>query len=122
MVNRQERRRRQRLSKKGRYDNTCPDCGIEPWYLWEDGREVHEDFYVNDELWTSTCPDDDCKNVPGIPGSREGTFVICIGCFEARLGRRLRHEDFSGSPEWLFGEIPPSSRFLDRYLQEPGDE
>lgn len=78
----------------------CHDCGIEAWMFMEDGRIVHEDFYVSDELWHSVAPERD--------------ILLCIGCFETRLGRELRRADFKGQPHDLGGD-PPSARFWRRW-------
>lgn len=80
-------------------DLLCRDCGLDAWMFEEDGRVVHEDFYVHDELWDDVCP--------------EGG-LLCIGCFERRLGRQLRRTDFKGPPNALFGD-PPSARFRERW-------
>ena len=56
-----------------------PDC----WAFMEDGIHVHEDFYVHDSLFEATCPDGG---------------IICIPCFEKRLGRPLTRDDFKGGP------------------------
>ena len=53
----------------------CTDCGCKPW-------DLGEDFYVSDGLWLLTIP----------PKKRDN--VICIGCFEKRLGRRLTRKNF----------------------------
>lgn len=97
----------------------CEDCGISAWMQDEDGRIVHEDSYVHDGLWDSVCPDDGVvESMVNGEKHRHGRFVMCIGCFEKRLGRRLRREDFAGPPLALFG-IPPSTRFVSRW---EGDE
>lgn len=83
----------------------CHDCDLDAWLFEEGGCEVHEDFYVHDDLWNSACPDD--------PHGDDG-FMLCIGCFERRLGRKLRRGDFKAAPHDLFG-TPPSRRFLERY-------
>jgi hypothetical protein len=76
---------------------------------------AHEDFYVHAELWDSVCPDDEVEEwVEDGVTYREGTFVICIGCFERRLGRQLTREDFTVRPNRLFG-TPPSYRFRSRW-------
>ncbi len=41
-----------------------------------------EDFYVTDGLWLTTMP----------IGKRDD--LICVGCFEKRLGRKLTRKDF----------------------------
>lgn len=95
-------------------DFSCVDCSIVAWMFAEDGdRIVHEDFYVSHDLWNTVCPDDQCHDVGD--GCREGTFVICIGCFEGRLGRRLTHADLTTEPHDLFG-TPPSTRFVARWM------
>jgi hypothetical protein len=103
---------------------TCPDCGIDAWGFEEDGRIVHEDFYVSNELWDATCPDDDTVRWTQ-DGSElaQGRFVICIGCFEKRLGRQLTLRDFGGEPgDEGPGDLigtPPSRRYLDRWAAVP---
>jgi hypothetical protein len=62
----------------------------------QEEEERHEDFYVHDALWDRVCPDDNAKQwTEGGVTYRVGTFVICIGCFEERLGRRLARSDLS---------------------------
>ncbi len=102
------------LDYDDRFD-ACPDCGLAAWRLKEGHREAHEDFYVHDELWDTVCPDDQIVEwTEGGITFREGRFVICIGCFERRLGRELNREDFTGPPRRLFG-VPPSYRFRSRW-------
>ena len=112
----------------------CRDCGIDAWAIEEDGARVHEDFFVADELWDATCPDDDVVRWVGRDGTHFGMghFVLCIGCFERRLGRELTLRDFMGEEryasmpveerEWRAAEGPndlfgsaPSTRYLDRW-------
>jgi hypothetical protein len=103
----------------------CPDCKVDAWLFLEDGREVHEDFYVSRELWQQAAPDDpgpaalDALDdaAPDDPRWDEDPgFVLCIACFERRLGRRLRREDFTTQPGDLFG-TPPSQRWVSRCAQ-----
>lgn len=105
--------------RRWKYTWKCKDCGVEPWDLVEDGRYVHEDFYVHDVLWDRVCPDD-LRAERELPNGFIGRvgFVICIGCFEARLGRTLTKADFKVSAQDLSGD-PPSKRFIDRW--EPND-
>lgn len=93
----------------------CHDCGIAAWRIDEGGRFAHEDFYVDDALWDSICPDDEAVEwtEDGVD-YRVGTFVLCIGCFEDRLRRQLTKEDFQGPPQRMFG-MPPSYRFRRRW-------
>lgn len=104
----------------------CRDCRIEAWHQWDErqGCFAHEDFYVHHDLWDRICPDDlveeirDCRD--GRVLGRNGTYVLCIGCFERRLGRELRPSDFIPGQD-PFGEYwsvlvgrPPTFRFCDR--------
>ena len=89
--------------------DACCDCGGHAWRQHESGREVHEDFYVHDELWDRVCPDDEVVEwVEAGVTFRHGKFVMCIGCFEKRLGRQLTREDFKAPPNRLFGVPHPT--------------
>ena len=102
--------------------DACPDCGVHAWRQQESGREVHEDFYVHNELWDRACPDDEViEYVEGGLTFRNGNFVMCIGCFEKRLGRQLTREDFTVPPLRLFG-VPPSYRFRSRWKARSAGE
>lgn len=57
----------------------CLDCGIDAWDFLENGRRVHEDFYLVDEIWEQVCPENE---------------ILCLGCAEKRLGRVLMRSDF----------------------------
>ena len=93
----------------------CADCGVHAWALHEGWRLAHEDFYVHDELWDAVCPDDQVvERAENGTTYREGNFVLCIGCFENRLGRNLTRADFKVPPHRLFG-IPASYRFRSRW-------
>lgn len=109
------------FQSQGAYEPTdeslllCRDCGIDAWGMTEDGRIVHEDFYVSNNLWDAVCPDDNVRRyVEDGAEFGDGNFVICIGCFERRLGRKLTREDLRVEPGPLFGR-PPSGRFRDRW-------
>jgi hypothetical protein len=69
-----------------------------------------EDFYVTHGLWILTVPE----------AKRDG--IICIGCFEKRLGRKLTKRDFApwfrknrwhGDQRRLIND-PPSRRLAER--------
>jgi len=53
----------------------CCDCSGQPW---SHGVE----FYVLDRLWVAVMPKYKRKR------------IICVACFEKRLGRQLRRSDF----------------------------
>lgn len=79
---------------------SCYDCGSSPW-------DMGEDFYVNDKLWKQVMPLDG---------------IICIGCFEKRLGRQLTKKDFkpwARKNRWYGDQRrklnnPPSERLKNR--------
>lgn len=103
-------------ANRGECLSACHNCGIDAWWFRDyDGRIVHEDFYVHDELWDTVCPDDDVIRwqEDGVTFG-EGQWVLCIGCFEKRLGRTLTRADFTGRPRALFGTLA-SLRFRLRY-------
>jgi hypothetical protein len=103
-------------ANRGECLSACHDCGIDAWWFRDfNGQIVHEDFYVHDALWDAACPDDDVLrwHEAGV-NFGEGQWVLCIGCFEQRLGRTLTRADFKVGPRSLFG-TPPSLRFRLRY-------
>ena len=93
------------------FDPYCMDCDVNT-------QEIGEFYMVDWELWEQA--------VPG------GKGMLCIGCLEARLGRRLeptdfpelvthhRHYDFN-SRRLLdrSGMLPPPGRFFKRSLAGP---
>lgn len=56
----------------------CVDCGV-------DTSEINEYYMVTDAVWRAT----------GL-GKRDG--MLCIGCLETRLNRRLAPQDFPPFP------------------------
>lgn len=78
----------------------CFTCGVDAFALGED-------FYVQDELWRTY----------GVEG------MLCIGCFEKRLGRELTRGDFKGGggPDEIekhFPRVRASERYRDRWSRE----
>jgi hypothetical protein len=64
---------------RGHKADKCIDCGINT-------TTIGEYYVVNDEVWTAAV----CK-----PNQRG---MLCIGCLEARLRRRLLPSDFVACP------------------------
>lgn len=56
----------------------CRDCG-------DNTHEIDEYYMVNDEVWEAS----------GM-GPHDG--MLCIGCLEKRIGRRLNRTDFTDAP------------------------
>ena len=83
-------------TRGSRFD--CLDCG-------EDTNTIDEYYVVRDAVWREAHP------------ARLG--MLCIGCLEGRLGRRLTTADFPEAPlndptDLVFGPIGRSRRLLDR--------
>jgi hypothetical protein len=72
----------------------CMDCGV-------DTDAINEQYMIHDELWREVVP------------SEAG--MLCVGCFEKRLGRKLRRDDFRPYAQSAFDAgIPVSERLRDR--------
>ena len=72
----------------------CLGCGADTA-----SDALGEYYMVTDEVWA-------------LGGAGRG--FLCIGCLEARIGRRLTAADFTGAPcNWL-PLFPKSDRILDR--------
>lgn len=80
----------------------CLDCGVEVSSTLDDGE--HEFYMVLDSVWALT-------------GLEPEGGCLCIGCIEARIGRRLMRVDFVNVPlnnPDLYGNF--SERLLDRLV------
>ena len=90
----QRRRRRSRFS--------CLDCRI-------DTDVIGEYYSVRDEVWTAAVPDQD--------------GMLCIGCLEARIHRRLTAHDFTDAPiNFIFAQsLRLISRLRRRRVQNHRD-
>lgn len=58
----------------------CVDCGVDTY-----ARGVDEYYMVHNEVWAAA-------------GMLPRDGMLCIGCLEARLGRRLTAVDFTDVP------------------------
>jgi hypothetical protein len=81
----------------------CADCGL--------GTNTANEWYmVNDAVWQQAWAGR-LKPHHALPGQQ----ILCIGCLEARIGRRLWGADFPDVPVNDFlGEWYKSDRLLDR--------
>lgn len=71
----------------------CADCGIHTGLAWEY-------FMLKNKLW----------NEYGV-----GDGMLCVLCFESRLGRTLSKQDFAKVPlNGILGQYPKSDRLLAR--------
>ena len=73
----------------------CMDCGV-------DILEIKEFYMIHDELWAQINP------------QLEG--LLCIGCVEKRLGRKLKPEDFLPYKTNSYLIVPQSNRLKSRIL------
>lgn len=76
----------------------CMDCTANT-------SELNEFYMLNDEIWL--------RAVPGRAG------MLCIGCVEARLGRRLRGGDFDFAWSFMSSQDRWSERLRARALGLP---
>lgn len=80
------------MPRKGRAEFLCLDCGI-------DTAKIFEYYMLTDETWYL------------VHTSERG--MLCIGCIEERLGRKLNRRDFNDSYlNWSGGS--KSLRLADR--------
>jgi hypothetical protein len=61
----------------------CVDCGIDTCPLGWDGEA--EFYKVHDAVWAEV-------------GMVSNGGMLCVGCIEQRLGRRLTPDDFTDAP------------------------
>lgn len=64
------------MSREDYADFLCVDCGIDTW-------EIGEYYMIHKPLWLTH-------------GADQG--MLCIGCLEDRIGRRLTSADFTDYP------------------------
>jgi hypothetical protein len=50
---------------------------------------------------------------------RDARILLCVGCLEMRLGRRLHRDDFANVPLNREPERPRSARLIERMQAEP---
>lgn len=74
----------------------CVDCNVNTML-------IREYYMVHQHVWFQTQL-----------GSYDG--MLCIGCLENRIGRRLTPSDFSDFPVNNFLEFPKSDRLLSRMV------
>lgn len=70
----------------------CADCGLDTW-------EAKEYYMVHDWLWLLHGSDLD---------------MLCVGCLETRMGRRLEPSDFMEAPVNWTGIGQHSERLAER--------
>jgi hypothetical protein len=66
-----------------------PDCGIDAWGFEEEGQIVSEEFYVPNDLWDSTCPDDEVErwtNEDALTSLRAGSSSVSAVSNVASVG------------------------------------
>lgn len=82
-------------AKRSRRRFLCLDCGV-------DTGKIHEYYFLHTRLWLTVVP------------TRRGG-MLCVGCFEARLGRKLVRTDFNWSN--ITNDVkraPKSARLMER--------
>jgi len=79
--------------KKTRRQFLCLDCGV-------DTGRINEYYMVIERVWWAV--------------HDSGIGMLCIGCLETRLGRRLRPDDFTDAYVNDVGFAPKSQRLMAR--------
>jgi hypothetical protein len=83
--------------------SACADCGV--------GTITLGEYYmVHDEVWEQAW----CGRRKSWHGRVMGQEILCIGCLEARIGRRLTAADFAC---WM--NTRKSERLRDRMTAKP---
>jgi hypothetical protein len=85
------------------------DCGYET----SGGVDGDEWYSVHDEIWIKACGYIEGKLPADGPFGRQ---ILCIGCLERRIGRRLTSNDFTDAPV----NKPDDSRMSYRLLTRLG--
>jgi hypothetical protein len=73
----------------------CIDCGV-------DTDAINESYMIHDELWRAANPDE--------------AGMLCVGCCERRLGRKLCRDDFRPYAQSAFDGGMPVSELLKRRM------
>lgn len=79
-------------------DFDCADCG-------ENTLDAAEYYMVHNHLWAAS------------GASRD--VMLCVGCLEARIGRRLNQRDFTSAPINSVAFFEMSPRLHSRLMAEP---
>lgn len=92
IINKLEERKERREERRRLM--LCEDCGVNTF-------DIDEYYMVKDEIWFSVCDD-----VYG---------MLCIGCLEERLGRRLTPTDFMDCKlmDWKVSPAPWRMKHLE---------
>lgn len=86
------------IEEELKFKTYCLDCGI-------DTIESNEYYMVNKDLWSQVTTEE------------SGEGMLCIGCLEERLGRRLSRKDFIDVPvNEISGTSRKSKRLTERLL------
>ena len=103
------------MHNKGKWDWHCIDCGMDTsGFIDHQSRAPSEYYLLHDELWEE------------IVSESNRSRMLCIGCVENRLGRKLTKNDFDpgknndGGINSLDDHVldPRSERLIDRLTRE----
>ena len=90
-------------TRTARQGKPCLDCGLPTW----NPLGKSEWYMVRDEIWGES----GAPTRLVISAETKG-YYLCIGCLEARLGRKLTRDDFTDAP------VNELSRFSSDRLNE----
>jgi hypothetical protein len=80
----------------------CVDCGV--------GTLTNGEWYLHDSVWALAWLRRARPAWHDLPGQR----ILCIGCFEKRIGRRIDEDEFAPVPINDPRLYPMSARMRDR--------
>jgi len=89
--------------RKVTYD--CKDCG-------KDTNKLDEYYMVHSSVWGAAGMETNEAYEQGLTNTRLPDGMLCIGCLENRLGRRLTPVDFTDAP--INSETSQSDRLKNR--------
>jgi hypothetical protein len=97
---------------KTKYQCTEPDCigECEPFVCLDCGvntTHINEYYMLEDDVWY------------GALTAQDNNGMLCIGCFENRLGRKLRPDDFAQVPLNFAFQGPFQSQRLASRIHSP---
>lgn len=77
--------------KRRRTGYDCEDCG-------QDTDKINEYYMVHDSLWGAAGMETNEAFTQGLTNTYLPDGMLCVGCLENRIGRRLTPADFTDAP------------------------
>ena len=97
------------MTKRQRFAYRCADCGVDTF-------AINEWYMVKDELWQYAWSGRRRSGVPAFTSKADE--ILCIGCLEDRIDRKLVADDFTDVPINDPTDTDISARMRDRLTRE----